>query len=84
VKLSSCMPHPLLLLHATIQFSVYNSYKSGPTSDASHIDEDFPARRPDPTGAVILAESSNADLSALQPRRTRVACQGERKPLLVS
>ena len=44
------------------------------TSDASHIDEDFPARRPDPAGAVILAESSNADLSALQPRRTRVAC----------
>jgi hypothetical protein len=48
------MPQPLLLLHATIQFSVYNSYKSGPTSNASHIDEDFPARRPDPTGTVIF------------------------------
>jgi hypothetical protein len=50
--------------------------KSGPDLRYPHLDGDFPARRPDPAGAANLAELSNADHSALQPRRMRVACQG--------
>lgn len=37
----------------------------------------IPRKKARPAGAAILAESSDADHSALQPRRMRVACQGE-------